>query len=128
MHLDQLRMRIASADLDFSWCTTSYLTHGIHPYPAKFIPQIPKFLIEELSYPGETIADIFCGSGTTLVEALLLGRNTIGVDANPLACLVSQAKTTRFRVGDKDQLHDLAQKVEAMGCDIAEDSKGMLWR
>jgi len=81
-------------DWSFTEAKTDYLTHGCHPYPAKFIPQIPNTLIQALSAPGETICDPFCGSGTTLVEAMLLGRNAIGVDASPLACLISRAKTT----------------------------------
>lgn len=81
-------------DWDFADAKTSYLTHGLHPYPAKFIPQIPNALIQELSSAGETVADIFCGSGTTLLEALQLQRNAVGIDANPLAALISRAKTT----------------------------------
>src|SRR5436309_4237098 len=81
-------------DWDFSKAKTVYLTHGLHPYPAKFIPQIPNALIQELSSVGETIADIFCGSGTTLLEALQLKRHAVGIDANPLASLITRAKTT----------------------------------
>src|SRR5438067_5296644 len=87
---------LESIDWTFSEARTTYLTHGLHPYPAKYIPQIPNTLIKTLSYAGETVADIFCGSGTTLVEALMLGRNALGIDANPLACLISDAKTTQF--------------------------------
>jgi DNA modification methylase len=86
--------RLSEIEWDFTSAKTSYLTHGIHPYPAKFIPQIPNALIQELSSVGETIADIFCGSGTTILEALQLKRNAIGIDANPLAALISRAKTT----------------------------------
>jgi hypothetical protein len=88
--------RIASLsqiDWDFTEAKTTYLTHGIHPYPAKFIPQISNNLIQELSSVGDTVADIFCGSGTTLLESLLLRRHAIGIDANPLAALISRAKT-----------------------------------
>lgn len=85
--------RLESIDWDFASAKTGYLTHGLHPYPAKFVPQIPNALIQELSSVGETIADIFCGSGTTLLEALQLKRNAIGVDANPLAAMISRAKT-----------------------------------
>ena len=85
---------LMSQDWSFTSATSGYLTHNIHPYPAKFIPQIPCALINELSTPGETVADIFCGSGTTLLEALRLNRNAIGMDANPLATLISTAKTT----------------------------------
>jgi site-specific DNA-methyltransferase (cytosine-N4-specific) len=100
-------------DWDFFDAKTAYLTHGLHPYPAKFIPQIPNALIQALSSVGETVADIFCGSGTTLVEALLLKRNAVGVDANPLACLITQAKTTRLRTEDSDFLSSLVERALA---------------
>lgn len=86
--------RLEAINWDFPSAKTGYLTHNLHPYPAKFIPQIPNALIQELSSVGDTIADIFCGSGTTLVEALQLKRHTVGIDANPLAALISQAKTS----------------------------------
>ncbi|MEM4233263.1 MAG: DNA methyltransferase, partial [Thermoplasmata archaeon] len=47
----------------------SYATHGIHRYPAKFIPQVPRLCINRYSDPGETVLDPFMGSGTTLLEA-----------------------------------------------------------
>ena len=87
---------LAKIDWDFFKVKTNHLTHSMHPYPAKFIPQIPHGLITELSREGDTVGDIFCGSGTTLVEALLLKRNAVGVDANPLACLMSKTKTSRI--------------------------------
>src|SRR4029077_16589733 len=94
--------RLQQINWDFRDAKTTYLTHGLHPYPAKFIPQIPNALIQEFSTVGDTVGDIFCGSGTTLVEGLLLKRNVVGVDANPLACLVTEAKTTRFGEGDRE--------------------------
>ena len=105
-------------DWDFKTAKTTYLTHGLHPYPAKYIPQIPHSLIEELSSYGETVADIFCGSGTTLVEANLLGRNAIGIDANPLACLISEAKTTRFESGDENLLYKLIEQAQGLSCEL----------
>ncbi len=96
--------RLMEIPWDFPNSNTGYLTHNLHPYPAKFIPQIPSSLIEELSSPGETIADIFCGSGTTLLETLRLNRNAIGIDANPLAVLISRAKTTSLTRVDFQQL------------------------
>jgi len=73
---------------------TSYLTHNFHTYPAKYIPQIPKYFIERYTKLGDTVYDPFVGCGTTLVECKLLGRNGIGVDSNPIATLVTKAKTT----------------------------------
>lgn len=71
-----------------------YLTHGLHPYPAKFVPQIPQLLLRELAGPSDVVLDPFCGSGTTLVEAALIGATPIGVDSNALAVKIARAKTT----------------------------------
>lgn len=96
--------RLSALDWDFASAKTDYLTHGLHPYPAKFIPQIPNALIQELSSVGDTIADIFCGSGTTLLEALQLKRNALGIDANPLAVMISRAKTTPLTDADFEEV------------------------
>lgn len=74
--------------------STNGLTHGLHRYPAKYIPQIPRWAIREYSAPGDLVLDPFSGSGTTLVEALAEGRNCAGVDLDPLACLIAGAKTS----------------------------------
>ncbi|MCL5003938.1 MAG: transcriptional repressor LexA [Patescibacteria group bacterium] len=86
--------------IDYSWDyrgeeTKSY-THGLHTYPAMFIPQIARRLIETYSHKGDTICDIFCGSGTALVESRLLGRNAYGIELNPLAVFLAKAKTTEI--------------------------------
>ena len=96
--------RLQDIEWDFATAKTDYLTHNLHPYPAKFIPQIPNALIEELSSSGETVADIFCGSGTTLLEALQLKHHAIGIDANPLAVLISKAKTTSLAQSEFEEL------------------------
>jgi len=118
---------IANLDFDFHDSDTGYLTHGLHPYPAKYIPQIPAALIERLSKPGETVADIFCGSGTTLVEAMLHGRNAVGIDANPLACLIAEAKTARIDKSEHQHLMQLAAKAEELATDIARRQLGTLF-
>lgn len=59
--------------------------HGFHSYPARLHPTTARLLVEGLSAPGGTVLDPFCGSGTILLEARLLGRAALGVDANPLA-------------------------------------------
>lgn len=72
-------------------------THGFHKYPAKFIPQVPKWAIGKYlnGSKDKNILDPFCGSGTTLVEGLLAGYNVIGIDIDPLSTLISKVKTTR---------------------------------
>lgn len=86
--------------IDYSWDyrgepTKSY-THCFHTYPAMFIPQIARRLLETYSNKGETICDIFCGSGTALIESRLLGRNSYGIDLNPLAILLAKVKKTEI--------------------------------
>lgn len=111
--------KLQGMDWDFHGANTSYLTHAIHPYPAKFIPQIPNVLIQELSSVGDTVLDLFCGSGTTLVEAQLLRRHSIGIDANPIACLISRAKLARISEDQAQPLFDLAAKAEAVGEELS---------
>src|SRR5690348_9856531 len=85
---------LGSINWDFASASTNSTTNTIHPYPAKFIPQIPRHFIEQFSNPGDTVYDPFLGSGTTAVEANILGRNAIGNDVNELAILISKVKTT----------------------------------
>ena len=84
--------------IDYSWDyrgeNIKTYTHGIHAYPAMFIPQVARRLLETYSKEGDTICDIFCGSGTSLVESKVLGRNSYGIDLNPLAIFLAKAKTT----------------------------------
>jgi site-specific DNA-methyltransferase (cytosine-N4-specific) len=91
---------------------TTYLTHNFHPFPAKFIPQIPKLMIRLFSQRNECIFDPFCGSGTTLVEAKLLGRNSIGVDIHPLGVFMAKVKTTKIPEEDLKKVPDLLKAIE----------------
>lgn len=69
--------------------------HAIHPYPAKFISEIPRTLIAEFPpAPRSSILDPFCGSGTSLVEAQRAGFDAVGIDLNPIGCLISRVKTS----------------------------------
>lgn len=85
--------KIDKTDWEFIEADTQYCTHGFHRYSSKYIPQIPHNLIKIFSRPNERVLDIFVGSGTTLVEAEILGRHSYGLDLNPLAILISRVKT-----------------------------------
>lgn len=79
------------------WCfknvrSTEQWTHGYHRYPAKFLPNLVRKLIEEYTDKNDIVADFFAGCGTTLVEAKVHGRRSIGVDVNPVAELITKAK------------------------------------
>ena len=86
--------------IDYSWDykgqKTKSHTHGLHAYPAMFIPQIAKRLIQTYSTEKDTICDIFCGSGTALIESRLLNRNSYGIDLNPFAIFLAKVKTTEI--------------------------------
>lgn len=87
--------RLMSVNWDFAEVTKREAVHDVHPYPARFIPQIPRSLIQ-LFHPGDgsAVLDPFCGSGTTLVEAVLADRPAMGIDLHPLATLIAKVKTT----------------------------------
>lgn len=72
----------------------SILTHGLHKYPAKFFPELPRWLIKRFSKPHDRILDPFSGSGTTNVEALLNRRHSVGIDVDPFSRFLSKVKTT----------------------------------
>ncbi|MEM2872552.1 MAG: DNA methyltransferase [Nitrososphaerales archaeon] len=91
---------------------TTYLTHNFHPFPAKFIPQIPNFMIRQFSLKYDTVFDPFCGSGTTLVEGKLLGRNSIGVDIHPLGVFMSKVKITKIPEDELRKVPDLIRIIE----------------
>jgi DNA modification methylase len=58
-------------------------------YRGNWAPQIPRNLILRYTQPGEWVLDPMVGSGTTLVECKLLGRNGIGVDINYEALMLT---------------------------------------
>ena len=85
-----------------------YSTHGIFRYFGKFPPVIASYLINKYTLEGDTVFDPMCGSGTTGVEALILKRNFLLNDINPLSILLSKVKTTYL---SKDLLRSYAEKL-----------------
>lgn len=79
-------------DWSFSGSRKAEWTHDFHRYPAKFIPQIVKKLVEKYTKKGDLVVDVFAGCGTTLVESKIHGRKSIGVDINPVAVMITNAK------------------------------------
>jgi tRNA G10 N-methylase Trm11 len=79
-----------------------YLTHWIYPYKGKFHPQMIRALINIIGLQsGDLLCDPFSGSGTTALEAQLLGVNFYGIDISPLCVLQGKVKTNSLFYLDK---------------------------
>lgn len=79
------------------------LIHRIHAYPAKFPAFITEKAIEVARENGvcvKTIADVFCGCGTTAYEAKKLGLDFWGCDINPVATLIARVKSSSHNVDE----------------------------
>ena len=76
------------------WTSKQRAAHSLHEvsYRACFKPQLPRFFITRLTDPGDVVFDPFMGRGTTLLEAALHGRQTLGNDVNPLSRLLLEAR------------------------------------
>lgn len=89
----RLLSRLREVDWDFSGSYSESRFSAIHWHPCRYASQLPAAIIGLLSKEGDTVLDPFVGSGTTLVESQRLGRRSIGIDVNPISCLITRAKT-----------------------------------
>jgi len=85
--------RLAEVEWNFAGSTTDpYSVHALHWFPGTFLPQIPSFLVQALSSPGDVILDPFAGTGTTGIEALALNRTAWMSDLSPASVQVMRGK------------------------------------
>jgi hypothetical protein len=104
--------------------------HDFYHYPARFAP----VAIKSFTRPGDLVLDPFCGGGTTLVEALSLGRRAVGIDINSLATFVTRAKTTPISIHDKRAIAawcnmlELAEPAHGSNAAHRTDSEGYYHR
>ena len=78
--------------------------HDFYRYPARFSPVFAREAVKTFTEPGDFVLDPFCGGGTTLVEALSLGRRAAGMDVSSLAVFLARTKTTPISVHDKREI------------------------
>lgn len=76
------------------WTSRQRQSNSIHEisYRACFKAQLPRFFIEMLTGPGDTVYDPFSGRGTTVIEAAILNRKVISNDINPLSKIMAQPR------------------------------------
>jgi hypothetical protein len=95
-----------SIDLELSWSEAELPqaertkhVHALHPYLGKFVPQLAETFLRRHFRPGDVVYDPFCGSGTTLVEANVLGIHAVGCDVSAFNCLLVRVKTGAGSLG-----------------------------
>lgn len=89
----------AHAPLDFEPSGHLYATHHLHAYAARCPPPLVDWAVSRYTESDEVVLDPMVGSGTTLVEAALLGRRARGADIDPLARLIAKVKATPVEPG-----------------------------
>lgn len=67
--------------------------HSLCPYFAMFPEAFVQRWVEQLTAPGDLVADPFSGRGTTAFQSLLDGRRALACDVNPVAYVLTRAKT-----------------------------------
>ena len=95
------------------WTSRQRAAHSLHEisYRACFKPQLPRFFITRLTEPGDLVFDPFMGRGTTLLEAALHGRQTMGNDVNPLSRLLLEPRL------DPPPVEAVANRLRALTLD-----------
>src|SRR5437773_11658138 len=94
--------------------TDVHALHSLSTYLGGFPPRVPRTIIQRWVPARASILDPFCGSGTTLVEAKLLGHPSVGLDLNPLAVAIARAKLQPVYLDDV--LHRLIELARGFRC------------
>lgn len=103
--------------------------HRIHAYPAKFPAFITTKALHYATRRGvevNLVADVFCGCGTTAVEAIRNGKSFWGCDINPIATLIAHVKTRRYDDRGLDRKFlSIREHFRAGGPSLTEDEIGI---
>ena len=92
---------------------TRYSSHGIHEYRGKFNPQVVRSIGNIFGLEsGDWLLDPFSGSGTALVEAKHRGWNAVGIEINPLAVKIANAKVSSLEVPEERLSDEMNSVVE----------------
>ena len=114
IYSDEIVKDIETTEWDFIGEDTQMHLHSLHPYPARMIPQISKRAINLWTREGDTVLDPFSGCGTTLLEAIISGRDAIGIDNNPVACLISNSKIVKYSKNEIEILNNFLDSFDEL--------------
>lgn len=86
--------------------------HRLHPYLGKYVPQLVEVFLRKFFVPGQTVLDPFVGSGTTSVQAIELGINSIGCDVSAFNILLARVKTAKYNLTrTRNEVMDILKRV-----------------
>ncbi len=87
--------------------------HRLHPYLGKFIPQLVEVFLKSYFKKGDFILDPFMGSGTTLIEANILGMHSAGIEISLFNCLIAETKIKEYDIlFVEEEIKDILQKTK----------------
>lgn len=90
---------------------TRYLTHSLYYHPAKFIPQVVRYCLDNYCPPKGSVLDPFSGSGTTGLEASISGRRSYLTDINPLLNYFYTIKIPHFTLKEWWEIYKQAERL-----------------
>ena len=113
-----------TVDLDF----LGYRGAAVHPYPATMPLPLAQVLLERYTEPGSRVLDPFSGVGTTLRAAAASCRTAVGIDINPLACLIARVGTAPLDAAwCGSSLLDAVSQVGDLFSDLQRLAPGPAW-
>ena len=104
--------------------------HRLHPYLGKYIPQLVEVFLKHYFKKKDSIIDPFMGSGTTLVEANVLGMHSAGIEISHFNCLIAEIKTKKYNISSiEKEIKDILSKTQEFSQWVSQGQKqGILLR
>lgn len=93
------------------------LTNMFHRYPAMMHTQMLQHLMDRFEITGGLLLDPFCGTGRSLLAGVCHGCKVVGVDVNPLACLITSAKLIRL---DAKRLSRIYRQISSHSANLSD--------